>query len=157
MELVRSLCQIAHGQRQLANIKIRQPLSSLDLHCPSELSPELLDIIAQEVNVKNVRITKVSPDIKAILETTITPELTAEGEYRDLVRNIQVLRKNRSLRIQDKIKIFARNGQRSLKNKFWKKLLPTPSKKEILLTWKKYHEKKYPPNSYHRTHRSVLS
>jgi isoleucyl-tRNA synthetase len=107
MKLVRTLCQLAHAQRQLVNIKIRQPLSCLDLHCPTKLSPQLLKIIADEVNVKQVNITKQTEDLKVILESTITPELAAEGEYRDLVRNIQVLRKNRSLRVQDRIKIFA--------------------------------------------------
>jgi isoleucyl-tRNA synthetase len=107
MKLVRTLCQLAHAQRQLVNIKIRQPLSCLDLHCPTKLNPQLLKIIADEVNVKQVNITKLTENVKVILESTITPELAAEGEYRDLVRNIQVLRKNRSLRIQDRIKIFA--------------------------------------------------
>lgn len=107
MERVRNLCQLAHAQRQLANIKIRQPLSQLDLHCPTQLSPELLSIIGEEVNVKTVNISKISEDIKVILETTITPELAAEGEYRDLVRNIQVLRKTQGLMVKDRIKIIA--------------------------------------------------
>ncbi|MFA6007043.1 MAG: isoleucine--tRNA ligase [Candidatus Shapirobacteria bacterium] len=123
MELVRTLCQLAHAQRQLANIKIRQPLSNLDLHCPSKLSPELLAIIADEVNVKSVNITKVSTDIKAILETKITPELAAEGEYRDLVRNIQVLRKNQGLQVQDRIKIIAPTWPKNFESQILEKTL----------------------------------
>jgi isoleucyl-tRNA synthetase len=107
MNLVRNLCQLAHAQRQLANIKIRQPLSNLDIHCPSELSPELLAIIADEVNVKKVNITKITENTEVILETTITPELATEGEYRDFVRNVQVLRKTQGLQVQDHIKIIA--------------------------------------------------
>ena len=123
MELVRILCQLAHAQRQVANIKIRQPLSNLDIHCPEKLSPELLDIIAQEVNVKSVNITKVTEKIKVILETTITPELAAEGEYRDLVRNIQVLRKTQALQVQDRIKIIAPGWPKDFEKQILEKTL----------------------------------
>lgn len=123
MELVKNICQLTHGQRQLANIKIRQPLSKLDLHCPIELSDELLNIISEEVNVKSVNITKITPDIKVILETTITPELAAEGEYRDLVRNIQVLRKTQGLQVQDRIKIIAPSWPKNFETKILEKTL----------------------------------
>lgn len=123
MDLVRTLCQLAHAQRQVANIKIRQPLLNLDLHCPTELSSELLTIIGEEVNVKTVKITKITETVKVILETTITPELAAEGEYRDLVRNIQVLRKNQGLRVQDRIKIHAPSWPKEFEKQILEKTL----------------------------------
>ncbi|MFA5025253.1 MAG: isoleucine--tRNA ligase [Candidatus Shapirobacteria bacterium] len=123
MELVRALCQLAHAERQKAAIKIRQPLSNLDIHCPNEISQDLLDIIAEEVNVKSVNITKVTPDIKTILETTITPELAAEGEYRDLLRNIQVLRKTQGLQVQDRITIIAPTWPKEFESKLLEKTL----------------------------------
>ncbi|KKQ31711.1 MAG: Isoleucyl-tRNA synthetase [Candidatus Shapirobacteria bacterium GW2011_GWF1_38_23] len=123
MDLVRTLCQLAHAQRQVANIKIRQPLSNLDLHCPTELSPELLAIIGEEVNIKTVKITKITDTVKVILETTITPELAAEGEYRDLIRNIQVLRKNQGLLVQDRIKIRAPSWPKEFEKQILEKTL----------------------------------
>lgn len=123
MELVRTLCQLAHAERQKAAIKIRQPLSLLEIHCPNELSKDLLDIIAEEVNVKNVSITKVTENTMVILETTITPELAAEGEYRDLLRNIQVLRKTQGLQVQDRISIIAPSWPKEFESKLLEKTL----------------------------------
>lgn len=123
MDLVRNLCQLAHAQRQQAAIKIRQPLSSLDIHCPNELNPELLAVIADETNIKKVQVTKITENTEVILETTITPELAAEGEYRDFVRNIQVLRKTQGLQVQDRIKIIAPTWPKSFETQILEKTL----------------------------------
>jgi len=137
MELVRTLCQLAHAQRQLANIKIRQPLSNLDLHCPFELSPELLAIIGEEVNVKSVNITKITNDLKVILETTITPQLAAEGEYRDLIRNIQVLRKTQGLQVTDRINVFAPSWPKNFEKQILEKTLADSIQKGNTLSLEK--------------------
>lgn len=44
-------------------------------------------------------------DDDAILDTTITPELKAEGGYRELVRTVQDLRKEKGLAPNDPISI----------------------------------------------------
>jgi len=110
MELVRNLCQQGHSERQKACIKIRQPLSTITICCPVVISQEYLnslsEIMSQELNVKKVNISQ-EKNTKVILDTNITPELSAEGEFRDLVRNIQVLRKNQGFEIKDRIKITA--------------------------------------------------
>ena len=123
MDLLRNICQLAHAERQKAAIKIRQPLSLLEIHCPVELSAELLDVVSQEVNVKQVKITKVTESIKVILETNITPELASEGEYRDLVRNIQVLRKTQGLQVQDRINIVAPSWPKQFESQLLEKTL----------------------------------
>jgi len=107
MEIVRSLSQMGHAQRQIANIKIRQPLAKLTLNLNSPLNENLLSIIAAEVNVKNVEINFVKENPSVILDTKLTPELIDEGEYRDLIRNIQVLRKEQQLKLTDRINIIA--------------------------------------------------
>jgi isoleucyl-tRNA synthetase len=110
MELVRNLCQQGHFERQKACIKIRQPLSTLTICCPVIISEEYLnslsEIMSEELNVKKIKISQ-DKNTKVLLDTNITPELSAEGEYRDLVRNIQVLRKNQGFEIKDRIKIIA--------------------------------------------------
>ena len=110
MELVRNLCQQGHSERQKACIKIRQPLSTLTICCPVVISEEYLnslsEIMSQELNVKKVSISQ-DKNTKVLLDTNITPELSAEGEYRDLVRNIQVLRKNQGFEVKDRIKIIS--------------------------------------------------
>lgn len=100
MDLIRNICQLLHAERQKAAIKIRQPLALATIN--TKLSPELIEIIKDETNIKEIVFGK-----EISLDITITPELAAEGEYRDFVRSIQVLRKNQGLQVQDKIKIFA--------------------------------------------------
>jgi len=98
--VVKNLCQLLHAERQKAAIKIRQPLAKATIN--TNLSPELIEIIKDETNIKEIIIGK-----EINLDITITPELAAEGEYRDFVRNIQVLRKTQGLQVQDRIKIVA--------------------------------------------------
>ncbi len=126
MELVRNLCQQGHSERQKACIKIRQPLSTLTICCPVVISEEYLnslsEIMSQELNVKKVSISQ-EKNTKVILDTNITPELSAEGEYRDFVRNIQVLRKNQGFEVKDRIKIIAPNWPKEYESQILAKTL----------------------------------
>ena len=94
----KEIVSLALEQRQTAGIKIRQPLAWLEIN--TEFSPEYLELIRDEVNVKDV---KIGSEIK--LDTTITPELELEGRMRDLVRAIQEKRKEVGLQPNDKINV----------------------------------------------------
>lgn len=108
MDAVRRICQSIHAKRQLSNLKVRQPLAKATVNSsPVKLSPDLIDIIAQETNVKEVIINSGGGILTVDLDTSLTPELIAEGEFRDLVRAIQVLRRQAGLAVDDRIKIFA--------------------------------------------------
>lgn len=124
MELVRSICQIIHGQRQVAAIKIRQPLSRATITTNHHLSQEMVEIIAGETNVKSITIIqKTSPKTTVSLDTKITPKLKEEGEFRDIVRQIQVLRKETGLSPTDKITIIAPTWPKKFKPEILKKTL----------------------------------
>ena len=97
MAQVRKICADALALRAKHQIKVRQPLSKLTIK--NKLSKNLLEIIKQEVNIKQIKFG--SSQIK--LDIKITPELKREGEERDLIREIQDLRKKQNLKIQDKI------------------------------------------------------
>lgn len=111
MERVRKVVEAGHAKRKEANIKLRQPLASLTYESNQKLSEDLEQILADEVNVKKIEYRKGSVDhlhdgsIK--LDTNITPELKEEGEVRDLIREIQQLRKEQNLTLGDKTEIEA--------------------------------------------------
>lgn len=105
MQTVRSLVTLGLEARTQANIKIRQPLQRLTIK--SELRAEtdsVLDLIRDEVNVKEVIFDQEQTDL-VLLDTRITPELKMEGDARELIRAIQDMRKEASLKPQDNIKL----------------------------------------------------
>ncbi|MCL5795048.1 MAG: isoleucine--tRNA ligase [Patescibacteria group bacterium] len=104
MKNAREIVEYAHALRAEAKIKVRQPLLELRIKKPG-LSQDLLQIIAEEINVKKAIIDK---NIKEslYLETKITPELKEEGLVREIIRQIQSARKRASLNPQDRISIY---------------------------------------------------
>ena len=80
-------------------IKIRQPLSKL-VYAGEKLSEYYEQIIAEEVNVKNVENGK-----ELFLDKTLTDDLKREGYARELVRAIQAARKKAGLAPGDKIRL----------------------------------------------------
>jgi len=99
----REIAALALAQRAKAGIKVRQPLLELRIK-NKELSKnkELLDLIKEEVNVKEVVYdSKIKEAIK--LDTKITPELRTEGAIRDLVRFIQGMRKDGGFKPREQI------------------------------------------------------
>lgn len=123
MALVRQICQAVHAKRQEANIKVRQPLARVEVKTKSTLSLEMVDIIASETNIKQVVLTTSHGDLEINLDTNLSPELIAEGEARDLIRAIQVLRKEKSLAVTDRITVFAPSWPKSFESEILQKTL----------------------------------
>ncbi len=97
MKEVRRISSLALEARAKSNLKVRQPLATLFVRQFSQpLSPELIEIIKDEVNVKAV-VEKSDLATEVDLDLKLTPELIAEGERRDLIRQIQDLRKQAGL------------------------------------------------------------
>lgn len=107
MDLIRKITEAGHARRKDAGIKLRQPLASVLYKLPEKLSDAFEKILAEELNVKKVEYQK-SPKFEpeVILETKITQELKEEGEARDLIRQIQQLRKDHGLTLADKTKVI---------------------------------------------------
>ena len=108
------------AQRAEAGLKVRQPLASLTLSQSEEklLTPDFQQIILEELNVKQLIFVQEEEVFK--LETRLTAELQAEGLARDLIRQIQVLRRKFALEVENRIKlqIVAVEAQRSLVEQF---------------------------------------
>ncbi len=115
MEHARHVVTLALEARAKAGIKVRQPLASL---LAPKLSKELRAIVADEVNVKEV---EEGSEVK--LDTTITPELKAEGDLRDLIRTVQDLRKKADLSPSDRITLTVTKDHSTILEKFKAELL----------------------------------
>jgi isoleucyl-tRNA synthetase len=98
MQKVRDIVTEALESRQKAGLKVRQPIASLTI--AESLPEEFLNIIAEEINVKEVRV-----GAEFALDTNLTTALKEEGIARDVIRAIQDTRKTEKLNPGDKIKI----------------------------------------------------
>jgi len=102
MEEVRGLATLGLAQRKEKQIKVRQPLRSVTVKRAKKFSSDLEDLIKDELNVKEV-----SYDIKQEevlgLNTTPDRELINEGYARELIRQIQDMRKEAKYKLDEKI------------------------------------------------------
>ncbi len=88
--------------RAKAGIRVRQPLAELRIkNYKLKNKKELLELIQDELNVKKIVFNK-TITAQVELDTAITPELKKEGQYRELVRNIQDLRKKEGFTTKDR-------------------------------------------------------
>lgn len=125
MAIVQQICEQSNMIRKTNNISTRQPLSKLTISTNQKLDLDnsLLEIIKNEINIKNIEITKSSVNFSVSLDTNLTPELIAEGEARSLIREIQSLRKESALNLKDKIKIYSNNWPKSFESEILSKTL----------------------------------
>ncbi len=108
MEEVRRLVAWALAERAKRGVKVRQPLAKLVLR-GKNLPDGLRDLVKEEINVKEIVFDADLP-VFAALDWELTPELEEEGAMREIVRQIQELRKSARLTPADKITVYARIG-----------------------------------------------
>ena len=95
MQETRRLVTLALEERNRVGVKVRQPLSKLEIK-NSKLGGEYLEIIKDEINVKDISADpRLESDVR--LNTILTPELEEEGRVRDAIRAIQEWRKEQGL------------------------------------------------------------
>ncbi len=106
MSFVRSICELGHAKRKEMGIKVRQPLGKFKIqNSKFEVGEEYLKLIKDELNVKEVEIKTGDEELVVDLDTKLTPLLIAEGKARELVREIQLKRKELGCGLTDKVKV----------------------------------------------------
>lgn len=107
MPLVREIVEKGHSFRKSRKIKLRQPLAQLEVNrfpgFKSRFRQELSSLIADELNVKKVIFKKGKGELSLSFDTKLTADLKAEGFARELMREIQELRKGKKLELDDRI------------------------------------------------------
>ena len=104
---LREIVELGHSFRKTAGIPLRQPLAKLSVSGPAEsqkLSRELIGVLAEELNVKEIEFCP-EKELKIEFDTVLTPELKAERSARELIRAVQGLRREENLNLTDRIKI----------------------------------------------------
>jgi isoleucyl-tRNA synthetase len=99
------------AQRKANNIKVRQPLRSLEIVRDQKFEAELETLLKEELNVKEIAYagkkldTEVSQDTKITsrLNTEITRDLLIEGYAREVMRQIQDMRKEAGYRLDETV------------------------------------------------------
>ena len=84
--------------RDAARVKVRQPLRVLEL-AGDALPEDITAIVREELNVKEVRFGAA----ETRLDTAVDKPLKLEGLAREIVRNVQDLRRKGGFRIEDRI------------------------------------------------------
>jgi len=113
MQDARRIVEMGLSARAAGKVKVRQPLEKLEYH-GNQLSRELEIIIADEVNVKKVLYSK--GDSNSVeLDLIITEGLKLEGLAREIIRNIQSLRKKSNFKVDDRIKVYYQTDSADLK------------------------------------------
>jgi len=104
MQDVRKIVEIGLSARSENGIKVRQPLAGIK-YSGSKLNDALEEIIAEEVNIKQVDFAGESDKISVQLDTVISEELKQEGSAREIIRQLQVMRKKAGFEVSDRIKM----------------------------------------------------
>lgn len=105
------MIELGLAQRDREKIGLRWPLAKALLALPETLPKEIQEVIARQLNVKQIKIAK-SKDFSVVLDTKLTPELEAEGFAREIARKVQAARKKEGLEKQDVIALKVRTSEK---------------------------------------------
>lgn len=107
MSQVRKATEQAHSIRRSEQIKVRQPLAKLTVTGPKLADANFLsELLETELNVKEVEWIEKNQEQTVSFDLNLTPELKEEGEARELMRNIQKLRKAAGLSIDEVVTVY---------------------------------------------------
>lgn len=120
MDTARKIVEKAHASRKEKSVKVRVPLAALTYTGDKKLPVEIEAVIAAETNVKKLSFVqaKEKEELTVTLDFTMTDALKAEGAARDLVREIQGLRKEKGCAIDARIALVLPSAAKDLPKEF---------------------------------------
>lgn len=107
MAKLRQVVEQAHSLRKEKQVKARQPLASVKISGfpRSDSKAQLAELLEMELNVKEVIWESEEGDLQVNFDFELTDALKAEGEARDLIRQIQDLRKEVKLDLNQVVEL----------------------------------------------------
>lgn len=96
------------SKRKELSMVVRQPLAKCNIKIPRKLLPQTISrIIRDEVNIKELSFTTASEgtEVSVVLDTRLNDQLTKERDARELIRQIQGLRKEKGCKIDERIAV----------------------------------------------------
>lgn len=152
MQNVRDIVNAGLEMRASEKIKVRQPLSYIETNCRGLELFE--DIIKEELNVKEIRFVDIvdkslvvrglnvysEPDDRTAeiditrqvgLNVGITEDLKLEGQAREIIRNIQQMRKEADYEVDNRIKVY-HSGMSEVFDKFGELIAKETLANEVL-------------------------
>jgi isoleucyl-tRNA synthetase len=156
MNSVREIVSLGMESRTVAGLKVRQPLQSiLVVGADKKIGNQYSEIILDELNIKNIIFesnidvaktydffvddlknthTESSKNMSIFLNKEITPELQKEGNFREFLRQIQIMRKQAGLQVHDSIdlKIDINQEDRKFIDEYKNELEKTAGVKNII-------------------------
>ncbi|MEI6660176.1 MAG: class I tRNA ligase family protein, partial [bacterium] len=131
MVIIRNIVSLGLKERQKAGIAVKQPLQSITVPQVG-LDDSYKTMIKDELNVKDV-VEDASLSNEVVLQTMITLALREEGNFRELVRALQDMRKKMGLNASDAILLTIETsveGQEML-NQFKVEMMKTVGAQEL--------------------------
>ena len=134
MAEVRDAIAVGLAQRKNNNIRVRQPLATITIKRAERFDLQLEQLIMAELNLKKVLYNQTMADL-AVLNIQLTQELILEGYVRELMRQIQDMRKEAKYMIDEKAFLSWESDNAdviSVFEKFGKEIIKTTALKELL-------------------------
>ena len=118
------LSSVIHSFRKAHSLKVRTPLKHLDYVGPTKLPKEIEDVVASETNVHSLVYRRKDDEYLLDKPSAIDANIDVnEGLARELVRNIQMLRKAKGCRIYQRISVQLPKEFEDFPQKILKKIL----------------------------------
>ena len=115
---------------------MRQPLQAIVIkggpHYMKNIEAYYLDILKEELNVKEIKLSVDNAVHLVAIDTNITPELRREGLMREIIRHVQQARKQADLEVDDRINLSLESTNEEINNVLDDHILTEIIKQETL-------------------------